>query len=128
MKFEDLIKNINQNKLAGCIYQRAGQGKYRDRVSVYRDGKIFFERFCYGEAAGLVFSMWGMLGDEIKWQYEACAHSQKTEVPQKLSGIQAKALLFDGKPVLWEETDELKSDSANGYSRLAMLFGKRYGN
>ena len=55
MNFDGIIADLKANKLAGRAYERVGApGNFRDRVTVYRDGKLLFERFCYGEAAGRV--------------------------------------------------------------------------
>ena len=58
MDFAPIIADVKAAKCAGFRYQRAGHQRYRDRVTVYRDGRLLFERFCYGEAAGLVFKLW----------------------------------------------------------------------
>lgn len=124
MDFTSIVSAVRADKLACRIFEREGHGKYRDRVRVYRDGRLLFERFCYGEAAGLVFSMWGKAEQPIDWQYDACAHSQKTEVPKALTDSVDGALLFDDKAALWKESEALKTNAANGYSLLAILFGR----
>ena len=66
MDFAPIIADVKAAKCAGFRYQRAGHQRYRDRVTVYRDGRLLFERFCYGEAAGqggLVFD-----GRPARWE------------------------------------------------------------
>lgn len=122
MNFNEVISTVKSNKLAGIRYQREGQGKYRDRVTVYFDGKIFFERFCYGEAAGLVLCMWGKAGENLEWDYNSCNHSLKIEAPQVLTAFDGKSLFFDDKSLAWIGKEHLKTDGANKYSFFKMLF------
>lgn len=124
MSFNEVIAKIKKEKLAAIRYQREGQGNYRDRVTVYYDGKIYFERFCYGEAAGLVLSMWGTANDELRWKYESCNHSQKEQAPKQLTAFNGEALFFDDKSPAWQGKEHLKTDSANGYSFFKMLLAK----
>ena len=65
MDFAPIIADVKAAKCAGFRYQRAGHQRYRDRVTVYRDGRLLFERFCYGEAAGLVFKLWAPGADSL---------------------------------------------------------------
>ena len=45
---------------AGCgrRYEKELETHFRDCMLFYLDGRIRFERYCYGEAACLVFSVW----------------------------------------------------------------------
>lgn len=125
MTFEACVKSAKEQKLAGIRYEKSGRHHFRDRVTVYRDGKILFERFCYGEAAGLVFSMWGRgEGESAIWDYDSCAVSAKTEAPREITGGNETSLLFDGKQWTWGVEALLKTDSANGYGLFRTLFGK----
>ena len=45
MDFAPIIAEIKAARCAGFRYQRAGHQRYRDRVTVYRDGRLLFERF-----------------------------------------------------------------------------------
>lgn len=72
MDFAPIIADVKAAKCAGFRYQRAGHQRYRDRVTVYRDGRLLFERFCYGEAAGLVFKLWAPGADDTgvpQWDF-----------------------------------------------------------
>lgn len=124
MDFTAVSSEIKTHKLAGLTFEREGQGKYRDRVTVYMDGKILFERFCYGEAAGLVFEMWGTAKAELAWEYDKCTHSQKKDAPLLLTGCTAGELYFDDKSARWLCTQRLKSDRQNGYSRMRVLLAR----
>lgn len=128
MNYQALLNCIRAQKCAGIRFEQSGRHSFRDRVTVYHDGKIFFERFCYGEAAGLVFTMWASGADEqgnIAWDYDACPNSHKTEAPKRLTGATETALLFDEKPCEWTRDALLKTDTANGYGFWQMLFKKR---
>ena len=43
--------------LCGCRYEKELETHFRDCLLFYIDGRIRFERYCYGEAACLVLSM-----------------------------------------------------------------------
>lgn len=47
---------------SGCgrRYEKELETHFRDCLLFYLDGRIRFERYCYGEAACLVFSVWPM--------------------------------------------------------------------
>ena len=126
MTFEACVKSVREQKLAGIRYERSGRHHYRDRVTVYHDGKLLFERFCYGEAAGLVFSMWGRgEGENALWDYDSCQVSAKTEAPRTLTGGDETSLEFDGRSAFrWDAADLLRTDAANGYGFFKTLFGK----
>ena len=50
--------------LCGCRYEKELETHFRDCLLFYIDGRIRFERYCYGEAACLVFSLWANGLDE----------------------------------------------------------------
>lgn len=114
----------------GLRYQQGGRRPFRDRVTVYYDGKMLFERFCYGEAAGKVFTMWanGQAEDgTLAWDYDACPNSAKTQAPKCLTGADTAGLYFDGKAEAWGPAVLLKHDRENGYSALRGLLGRLFG-
>ncbi|MEG0897863.1 MAG: hypothetical protein RSD23_03575 [Ruthenibacterium sp.] len=118
MTFSELAHCAAAQKYVGFRFQQDGRHAFRDRVTVYTDGKIFFERFCYGESAGLVFTLWADGADAdgmILWNYAACPNSHKTEAPKKLTGGDETALFFDEKALPWSLDSALNSDKANGY-------------
>ena len=133
MNFESIIAEIRQTGCVGFRYQKEGHSKYRDRVTVYRDGRLLFERFCWGEAAGLVFKLWADSTDAEgapAWsEAGCCVTGAAQEAPQKLTGGNDNGLYFDGKNALWECVEQLKTDKPNGYGGLlnglkGMLRGK----
>ena len=78
---------------SGCgrRYEKELETHFRDCLLFYLDGRIRFERYCYGEAACLVFSVWahGFDADgNILWDREPEFESQKTAIPRVLTDIQ----------------------------------------
>lgn len=126
MKLDGIIAEIKSAKLAARTWEKGGQpGTFSDRVTVYRDGRVLFERFCHGEAAGQVCELWADGADgagRIHWDYDACAYSGKTEAPKTLTGAGHGALVFDGKPVLWHPAGDKATDKAHGYGPVKMFF------
>ncbi len=45
MDFAPIIADVKAAKCAGFRYQRAGHQRYRDRVTVYRDGRLLLVNF-----------------------------------------------------------------------------------
>lgn len=128
MTFAEIAAAAKAQNRVGAQYQKSGHTQFRDRLTVYRDGKILFERFCYGEAAGLVFEMWGTEGEpgQIAWNYDACPNSRKTDAPRAITGGGETALLLDEKQAPWERTELLKSDAAHGYGALGGILGRLF--
>lgn len=123
MDFNTVISDIVAHKLAGRSYEKSGHGKFRDRITVRRDGLMIFERFNYGEAAGLVCTMEAKgLNAEgaIAWDYARCDYTGKKEAPATLTAIEDSALFFDGKAVPWLPEKDLKT--MPGMGRLKILF------
>ena len=59
MKFDKIQKQVKQQRCAGFSYaQEKPAAGFRDVVTVYCDGRLLFERFCAGEAAGRVCALW----------------------------------------------------------------------
>jgi hypothetical protein len=131
MDFAPIIADVKAAKCAGFRYQRAGHQRYRDRVTVYRDGRLLFERFCYGEAAGLVFKLWAPGADDTgvpQWDFSKCnVTNARDEVPHQLTGAGQGGLVFDGRPARWECVDKLKNDKANGYGGPVNFFKNLFG-
>lgn len=91
MKFDKIQKQVRQQRCAGFSYaQEKPAAGFRDVVTVYCDGRLLFERFCAGEAAGRVCALWAPGGaDEagrIQWDYSACAYSGAQQAPKVLTG------------------------------------------
>ena len=67
---------------SGCgrRYEKELETHFRDCLLFYLDGRIRFERYCYGEAACLVFSVWahGFDADgNILWDHQQHFCGQK---------------------------------------------------
>lgn len=124
---QEVIQDLRAKKLAGVRFEREGRSRFRDCVIVAKNGKLGFERYCYGEAASLVCSFWatGVQPDgTIDWDYSTTDYSGKTEAPQKVTGVSRDALLFDDKEARWLPKTPYKSLPQAGVGRLSALFGK----
>lgn len=113
---------------SGCgrRYEKELETHFRDCLLFYLDGRIRFERYCYGEAACLVFSVWahGFDADgNILWDREPEFESQKTAIPRVLTDIQedGNALQFDGAFKRYVKTEEFDEDKPNGYGKFKVL-------
>lgn len=114
----------------GNVYERELQVEFQDRLFFYYDGKIRFERACYGEAAGRVFEVWASGFDEqgsICWIDKPKYDSYLTALPNTLTDIQESgdALQFDNQFKRFIKIDDFKSDPEHGYTKWNMLFRKR---
>lgn len=112
------------------FYERELQIEFQDRLFFYIDGKIRFERGCYGESAGLVFEVWASGFDEngkIQWIDKPKYDSYVAALPTQLTDIQEEgnALQFDGQFKRFLKTGEIKSDKERGYTKLKLMFCKR---
>ncbi len=103
--------------------------RFRDRVTVYYDGSLFFERYCYGESAGLTGSCRATGMDEegvIQWLTDGVPLVVVKGLPAKLERADAELLKFEGSEDVWDRIEKLRS--ADGYSvlkrKLGNLFGK----
>ncbi len=111
MEFFPIILELKQKGLAARRFEREGHGRFRDCLTVCQNGKFLFERYCYGEAAGLVFSMWAAKeGPEgaILWDYDSCPYTGKEEAPTRLSEMQEGNLFFDGQNKAWKPVADIK--------------------
>lgn len=126
MDFLQAMADLKTQRLAACRFEQEGQGKFRDRITLCRNGRVLFERFNYGEAAGLVCAMWGRVADDdsIKWEYDSCDYSGKTDAPQKLDLYDGQALWFEKKQLAWQPVGDLKTMPKAGLGWLKMLFAR----
>lgn len=113
----------------GTIYERELQAEFQDRLFFYFDGKIRFERACYGEAAGLVFEVWASGFDSdgnICWIDKPKYDSYLAALPDKLTDMQedGKALQFDGQFRRFIFVSDFKNDPQRGYTKFKMLLKK----
>lgn len=114
----------------GRRYEKELETHFRDCMLFYLDGRIRFERYCYGEAACLVFSVWahGFDADgKILWDREPEFESQQTAIPRYLTDVQesGNALQFDNARKRYVLTEEFDADKANGYSKFKVFWLKR---
>ena len=78
--------------------------RFRDRITIYYDGSLFFERYCYGESAGLTGSCRASGMDEegvINWQTENVPLVVVKGLPAQLESAGAELLKFTGSEDVW---------------------------
>lgn len=114
----------------GCQYEKELETHFRDCMLFYLDGRVRFERFCYGEAACLVFGVWGSGLDadgKILWDTEPEFESMQKALPRVLTDVQENgtALQFDGARKRFIKTEEFDSDKLNGYAGFKLFLAKR---
>ena len=113
----------------GSRYEKELETHFRDCLLFYLDGRIRFERYCYGEAACLVFSVWGSgfdAGGKICWDKEPAFESQQNALPRILTDVQESgtALQFDGLRKRYVKTEEFTQDKSNGYGPWKLFWLK----
>ena len=116
--------------LAALCYEKEGNTKFRDRVTLFYDGRLLFERFCWGEAAGLVFTAWADRVEPdgiIVWKRPLDAAVKESELPVVIAAADRQVLTFDQSSARWLLEDEKKSDPAHGYGGMKMLLGRLLG-
>ena len=116
--------------LAGSRCGRRYEQEYRyknnrDCMLFYFDGKIRFERYCYGEAASLTFGVWASGMDEdgtLHWILPEKGYYEEDALPKKLDldRMEGDTLYFDGQRWKWELARELDSAPKNGYKPLSV--------
>lgn len=124
MPYQQVVQKLRQKGLAAIRFEKEGNSRFRDCVTICRGGKLLFERYCYGEAASLVFCLWAktVLADgTVEWNYAATEYSQKYEAPTRITGKEGDALLFDEKPALWQPAREYKTYPKAGLNGPVML-------
>ena len=109
--------------LCGCRYEKELETHFRDCLLFYIDGRIRFERYCYGEAACLVFSLWANgLGRnrQILWVKEPEFEVDQKAIPRVITDVQENgtALQVDNQRKRYVKTEELDEDKPNGYGRF----------
>ena len=98
--------------------------RFRDRVTVYYDGMLFFERYCYGESAGLTGSCWATGLDEDghpHWVTENVPKVVTDALPVQLGEINEDTLRFVGSEDVWDCIEKRRRDA--GYSLLKRKLG-----
>lgn len=109
----------------GNRYQKDFHDKFRDCVSFYIDGKLKFERFCYGEGACLVYGVWGTMKEDGTIVYKQPFDSavEPEALPKQITKIEddGETLYFDENWKKWIVKAELTSDKLNGYTPFKCL-------
>ena len=103
---------------------------FRDCLLFYIDGRIRFERYCYGEAACLVFSLWANGLDEtgkILWVKEPEFEVDQKAIPRVITDVQENgtALQVDNQRKRYVKTEEFDEDKPNGYGRFKVFLLRR---
>lgn len=119
---------MNAKEFAGTTcgnrYEREYETTYdmtfRDCVSFYIDGKLKFERFCYGEGACLVFGAFATLKEdgEIVYNQPLNVEVKEEDLPKKITKTEENVLYFDDQPKQWKLSAHLREDKLNGYTKL----------
>jgi hypothetical protein len=116
--------------LCGCRYEKEHENHVRDCLLFYLDGRIRFERYCYGEAACLVFGVWGSGIDpdgSLHWDQEPKYPQEQAALPRRITEVQqqGQALVVDGQPKRYVKTEELTQDRENGYTPWRLFWLRR---
>ncbi len=125
--------NISAKELAGANcgrrYEKEYLNKFRDCLSFYYDGKVRFERFCYGEGACFVFGVWASISPDgvLTYQQPFDPLVDPAALPKALTGCEGDVLYFDNQRWKWEIASDFSSDAKNGYTALKVKLGKLLG-
>lgn len=101
--------------------------RFRDLITFYHDGRVRFERYCFGEAAGLICGLWAKeLGADgsLNFQSDGRHYAGLENAPAALLNVSAQGLFFDNTKDAWPLQETLRADPKNGYRRLS-LFRRR---
>jgi hypothetical protein len=126
MDFSPVIEDLKQSGLAARRYEREGHRKFRDCVTVGRNGRLLFQLFSWGEAASLAFEAKGRVapGGAMVWAAPVGGHMAGETPPARLSEYKDGTLLFDGKPQRWAVAAEHKYWPKGGLGVLGKLFAR----
>ncbi len=109
-----------------CVYERERcHLSNRDRLIFFRDGKIKFETFCYGEAATKTFECFSALpmssDGKLSWP-ENIRPPREIKPPEYIRELSKEKLTVEDKQFIWNRIEERKRDSENGYGFLRSMF------
>lgn len=108
---------LNSKMVANRYERDRGPWRFRDCLILYYDGRVRLERSCYGEAAGLVFTVWAeRVEDDGSLLWEELP-TTAADVPLKITAIKDAGLYLDEKPAAWKCTEELAVDKKYGYRK-----------
>lgn len=106
----------------GRRYEKEYLNKFRDCITFYCDGKVRFDRYCYGEGACFVFGAWAAMSEDgsLSYRQPLDPAADPAALPHKLTQIEGTTLYFDAKRPKWQLEKDLDADPQNGYSKLKM--------
>ena len=108
------------------VYEKERETKYRDQLRFYIDSRVVFERYCYGEAAGLVAQVFGTFEENgtLSWQNLENISVPGNPPPKTLTNCtdDLEILEFDDQFKKYKRQGFLSSDSARGYGKLKLFF------
>ncbi len=109
-----------------CVYERERcHLSSRERLIFFKDGKIKFESYCYGEAATLTFECFGadplQTDGKLSWP-DDIRPPREIMPPQNIRELSFNQLTVEDKPFIWKRIEERKNDPTNGYGVLKSLF------
>lgn len=124
MDFTPVIADLKRDKLAARRFEREGHRKFRDCVTVGRNGKLLFQRFCWGEGASLTFELWGRADENgvITWGKSKSIYDEVEAAPTHLAGYENGALLFEGDKLRWPAASDMKHWKDGGLGVVGKLF------
>lgn len=103
--------------------------RFRDRVTIYCDGSLLFERYCYGESAGLTGSCRASglsEAGEPQWLTDGVPKIVVSGLPKALLYADEETLRFTGSEDVWDINEKLKRDGS--YTLLKRKMGMLRGN
>ncbi len=122
-----LKKDIVKSNSVGFRFEREGRHHhYRDCIFSYYDGNFIFKRYCYGEAAGVVFDVKiENIKDDgtIIYKKPLPLGVKEDDIPKKITNINnINSLEIDGNTVyMWNVAANVHSDKDYGYGRMMFL-------
>ncbi len=109
-----------------CVYERERcHLSNRDRLIFYRDGKIKFETYCYGEAATLTFQCFSsapMSAEGVLSWPADIRPPREIKPPGYIRELSKERLTVEDKQFIWNRVEDRKTDPANGYGMLRSMF------
>ncbi len=111
-----------------CVYERERcHLSNRDRLIFYRDGRIKFETYCYGEAATLTFECFSaapMTQDgKLSWP-DNIKPPREITPPAYIRELSFEKLTVENFQFIWNRVEDRSTDTANGYGFIRSLILK----
>lgn len=124
------VESLNTGRVvprgfAAVRFEIPGHRQFRDCMVFYYDGRARFERYCYGEAAGLVFGVWleSIASSGVITYRQPFDIAVKPEaLPKAITAVlDSETLQMDGKESFWKVAQRLTCDKENGYPRIMVM-------